>query len=530
MNKSDKNRNYLVVIFEIIIIILGIVGITLATTKLLNDRTVTNLKTDEYNVDYQGDKDIVIEKLEPIDDEKININTHDNVIRLEFSLKGVSTNKKDDIIYDIMLSDMNIDCSLLNKYTKWNLYKNGKLLTTGSLDPQFDGNVLSDNMRLTLKQEDLPKYNEESDKYVLIFWISESCDDLLTCELIDQSDIVNSKMSMKVFIALYTGAKKNYYRIPNYDTSCANKPELYGNMIGVSYKNGNFVVANTDNSTKENMWYDYGKQVWANAVVVRDKSKYMEIGTVINNSDVLGYYVWIPRYKYKLWNATDEVTDSYNAYDNGIDITFSTGIDDNSSNSYENNTYITHPAFKNNKGFWISKYEISKNGQDYLFLPNMTAYQNDTIDNYKNILSNLSNSYKLGDKAESRMVNNLDWGATLYLSHSKYGVCNGDGCNSISVNDTYVAGNNKQDTVTRNVYGVYDMAGASSEYVLGNSTIGSATNEVFLANGDTWNQGHSLVSNRDYLLRGGIGSSIFYFGEIGINSTLISTRGVIEAK
>ena len=51
MNKSDKNRNYLVVIFEIIIIILGIVGITLATTKLLNDRTVTNLKTDEYNVD-----------------------------------------------------------------------------------------------------------------------------------------------------------------------------------------------------------------------------------------------------------------------------------------------------------------------------------------------------------------------------------------------------------------------------------------------------------------------------------------------
>ena len=71
MNKSDKNRNYLVVIFEIIIIILGIVGITLATTKLLNDRTVTNLKTDEYNVDYQGDKDIVIEKLEPIDDERL---------------------------------------------------------------------------------------------------------------------------------------------------------------------------------------------------------------------------------------------------------------------------------------------------------------------------------------------------------------------------------------------------------------------------------------------------------------------------
>ena len=147
-----------------------------------------------------------------------------------------------------MLNEMDIDCSLLNKYTKWNLYKNGALLSSGSLDPAFDGAVLTDNMRLTTTQEDLPNYNEEYDNYVLIFWISESCDDLSTCKLVDQSDILNSKMNMKVFVALYSGERKEYQRVANLDGTCANKPELYENMIPVTYKEGNWVVADATSS------------------------------------------------------------------------------------------------------------------------------------------------------------------------------------------------------------------------------------------------------------------------------------------
>ena len=45
-----------------------------------------------------------------------------------------------------MLKDMNIDCSLLNEYTKWNLYKNGELIYNGNFSPKFDGNVLTDNI------------------------------------------------------------------------------------------------------------------------------------------------------------------------------------------------------------------------------------------------------------------------------------------------------------------------------------------------------------------------------------------------
>ena len=77
----------------------------------------------------------------------INYNTKENVVRLEFSLRGVDTNDdEENLIYDVMLSEMNIDCSLLNEYTKWNLYKNGELLYNGNFAPEFDGNVLTDNL------------------------------------------------------------------------------------------------------------------------------------------------------------------------------------------------------------------------------------------------------------------------------------------------------------------------------------------------------------------------------------------------
>lgn len=525
-----KNRNALVIIFEILIIALGVGGITYATSKIINDKTTTILTAGEYNIDYVGDNLVTVKDLYPMEDSNININTKDNVIRLEFKLKGVSSNKRDDLIYDVMLSEMNIDCSLLNKYTKWNLYKNGSLLTSGNLDPSFDGNVLTDTLRLTTIQEDLPKPNNPYDEYVLLFWISESCDDILTCERIDQSNIANSNLSMKVFIALYGGAKKQFERIPNYDTSCANKPELYNNMVPVTYQNGTWVVANEDNSTKENMWYDYGTSKWANAVVVKN-NKYQKIGTPINETDVLAYYVWIPRYRYKLWNAEETITDSYKAYDEGIDIIFENGLNSTPNNSLKNDNYLTHPAFANNlTGFWINKYELSKKNNQYLSIPNETSYNNDTLENYQTIINNLSADYKLGNKATTHIVNNLEWGATLYLSHSKYGVCLNDGCTHIDTNQTLISGNNKQDTTTRNVYGVYDMAGASPEYTTGSEKIGTATNEVILDNGDTWYSGHSIASIRDYLVRGGQNNSLFYYGDIGMGSNNISTRSVLISK
>lgn len=524
MKDAFKNKNLLVIVFELIIIILGIIGITFATSKILNDRASITVKGSEYGVDYQGDTDIKVNNLSPISDSLINKDTKDNVIRIEFSLRGLKKDDSTNLIYNVMLKDINIDCGLLNKYTKWNLYKNDVLLSSGSLDPAFDGNVLTDNMRLTTIEEDLPKSTDEYDKYVLLFWISESCDNLENCELVDQSSIIGSTLNTKVFIALARGSKKEYVRVPNYDNSCASKPILSDNMIPVNYQNGSWIVSDTSNKDKNNLWYNYSDSKWANAVVVKNKSKYSIIGTVIDNNDVLGYFVWIPRFRYKLWNAEEIITDTYNAYNKGIDIIFENNL--NSISGSKNNEYLTHPVFKDNiKGFWISKYEISKNNDNYTFIPNTESYTKDTIENYKTISSNIATNYNLDNNIESHMINNLEWGATLYLSHSKYGVCKNNKCEKIDKNTTYISGNNKQDTTTRNVYGIYDMAGASGEFVNGSSNnLGSATKEVILENNDTWYNGHGIVSDRDYIIRGGLNKELFYFGDISMDEVANSTR------
>lgn len=525
MKESLKNKNLLVIIFEIIIIILGIIGITFATSRLLNDRTSTLIKADEYNLDYQGDTNISIGDIEPISDNLVNINTTSNVIRATFSVRGVNTNKDEKLIYDVMLNEMNIDCSLLNEYTKWRLYKNGSLFSEGNLSPMFDGAVLSDNMHLTTIQSSLPKYNQNYDNYVLIFWISEACDNLETCPLVDQSSILGSKFSANVFIALYSGTKKTYERIPSGDNTCANKPVLTSKMVPVTYVNGVWVVADKNNP-RDNLWYNYSEQKWANAIIT-DSSKYNNTGVVIDEADVLAWYVWIPRYRYKLWNATNEQTDSYNAYNEGIDIVFENGLNKIVNN--ENDKYLTHPAFGDDlRGLWISKYEISEGSK---FVRNVNSYRRDTIENYQNMISNLKEDYNLGDTGESHMITNLEWGAAVYLSHSKYGLCAGDGCSSMGVNDSYLSGANKQDTTTKNVYGIYDMAGASGEYVLGSSVgLGNASNEIVLSNNSIWGHSAGYPSARDYVIRGGINKDIFYMGDISMDHVENSTRGVIINK
>ena len=63
-----KNRNILVIVFELLVIALGIIGLTFAANKILNDRTSTVIKTGEYNLDYVGDSEIKIQEIEPMSD------------------------------------------------------------------------------------------------------------------------------------------------------------------------------------------------------------------------------------------------------------------------------------------------------------------------------------------------------------------------------------------------------------------------------------------------------------------------------
>ena len=456
MDNSFKNKNIAVIVLELFIILLGVGGITFATSKLMGSRTNTVIKTGVYSLNYIENEN-VSNNLEPISDNLINIDRRDNVMRISFSLKGVKENSRDDLIYDVMLKNISIDNSLLNKYTKWNLYKNGILLSSGNFDPSFDGDVLSEYYYLTTSQESLKNYDDEFDEYVFLLWISEACNDLLNCEYFDQGSIDNSSIMMDIFIAVYAGEKNSHVRHDSYDKSNANRPTLFDGMIPVRYKNGNLVVVSSDNSSS-NPWYDYSKLEYANAIIL--KSGNYKIGDIINEDDILEQFVWIPRYAYKLWNVNSEVTDSYKAYENGIDIVFVNGISNNGyeSSNFVNDMYIIHPAFNNMRGFWITKNETTESDENTLV-----------------------SSYKAKN---GHMINNLEWGSIMYLTNSKYG------------NLYYTSS-------TGNEYGINDINTSVWEKVKVNNEIGSATKEIMFADGTNWDNSEAITSNDGYYLRNG---------------------------
>ena len=74
------------------------------------------------------------------------------------------------------------------------------------------------------------------------------------------------------------------------------------------------------------------------------------------------------------------------------------------------------------------------------------------------------------------------------------------------------------------------MAGASGEYVLGKSVLGTSTSEVVLETLNTWYNQRGTVSDRDYIIRGGIDRGMFYFGNITMSEVQDSTRTSIVKK
>ena len=253
----------------------------------------------------------------------------------------------------------------------------------------------------------------------------------------------------------------------------------------------------TGSVTRPNTWYNYSSRKWANAVLVSDtnRSTYQnaEYGTEIAQSDILAYYVWIPRYKYKVWNiskqAGAESTYAYNAYTKGIDIKWENGKESTGRISCEynynvdsanggvdlstttaetctgsNGQYYTHPAFTFGndelRGFWISKYEISSSSPTTTdgggnvtnltvrSLPNVNSWRSITLSNINTVIQNMqtsSNIYGLSTSrtnTDSHMLTNFEWGAVAYLTNSKYGRCTDGSCTEVTINNcnSYVTG------------------------------------------------------------------------------------------
>ena len=178
-----------------------------------------------------------------------------------------------------------------------------------------------------------------------------------------------------------------------------------------------------------------------------------------------------------------------------------------------NGEYYTHPAFDFDgdiTGFWISKFETSGNLEEPHSLPdNISITTSNIADSFNSALTLTENNvYGITDQnLTSHLIKNIEWGAVAYLTHSSYGICDGYSCNDININnstDGYTGRSSGKDinsgevntnkygnfsykgytineetgelknniisnsvaSTTGNVYGVYDLAGGKSEYVM----------------------------------------------------------------
>lgn len=263
-------------------------------------------------------------------------------------------------------------------------------------------------------------------------------------------------------------------------------PELLDNMIPVVYDNNVLVKADD-----RKLYFDYKNKMWANAVLVRrnkdtddvnSKSReyYLSdeaIGQPINENDIIGYYVWIPRYKYVLFNTNDKIIEPKT-----IDITFENKNSEKSDSSSVG-SYLTHKAFsydEETNGFWVSKFQnntyktsscyndLNNCNSDNIILyslPDDNKIRNISISNaHLNTIKMASsnNIYGLDTNTKSHVLTNLEWGAIAFLAHSDYGI-NGN----ITNNGGYYK-NNLGNSTTGNITGVFDMAGKNIEMVMGN--------------------------------------------------------------
>ncbi len=297
-------------------------------------------------------------------------------------------------------------------------------------------------------------------------------------------------------------------------------PVLKDPLIPVEIKpNGEVYYANLNSE-----WYNYSEKRWANAVILTDTADEYSVGQHILEKDIESYFVWIPRYQYKIWNLanTEEYTKTidletivntakklYTLNDNKIIIDIKFGDVNSTPKMSESdaklNEYYTHPAFtlgdKDLNGIWVGKFETGYKGANskesaevneeeptsVIIKPDVYSWRNINVKNA------FMTSYNYERDFDSHMMKNTEWGAVAYLSHSQYGI--GTEVNINNANDyktgysaapgidrNSVPNVNSSSTnssitklwntetgylasTTGNISGIYDMSGGAWEYV-----------------------------------------------------------------
>ena len=251
----------------------------------------------------------------------VNDSTTSYYIKRTITVKPTITDSLLPVYMDLWLDINSLGTGLSNSLNfKYALTTSSTSPTTGVVSSgNFNGKITGDKINLLTSK----KYTATTtDTYYLWIWLDAEE---------TSSDTMNQSFSLSL-----NGSCMN--DVP------ASKPDIKDGMIPVVISsNGITSTVSEDDAS----WYNYNNKEWANMVLVNDSSRstYQNTsGVVVSEDDILAYYVWIPRYKYRIWTTSTSSKGSEQEIDiifESKDTTKSTGKV--SCTSLTNPTYAEYP-------------------------------------------------------------------------------------------------------------------------------------------------------------------------------------------
>ena len=319
----DKKKKVMGVLFTLTIIF-TIIGSTFAYLSWSSSEeqktNVTFTKGEGFSCSVNGGGNITTGEviLMPT---VVNDSTTSYYIKRTITVNPTITDSLLPIYMDLWLDINSLGTGLSNSLNlKYALTTSSTSPTTGVVSSgNFNGKIAGDKINLLTSKE----YTATTtDTYYLWIWLDAEE---------TSSDTMNQSFSLSL-----NGSCMN--DVP------ASKPDIKDGMIPVVISsNGITSTVSEDDAS----WYNYNNKEWANMVLVSDSSRstYQNTsGVVVSEDDILAYYVWIPRYKYRIWTTSNSSKGSEQEIDiifESKDTTKSTGKV--SCTSLTNPTYAEYP-------------------------------------------------------------------------------------------------------------------------------------------------------------------------------------------
>ena len=285
---NDKNKK-IILVLGILTIIFTIIGGSLAYFSWISSEAQkTNIvftveRTFSCAADGGGsitnNSAIIVPTL-------VNSSTSSNYIKREVKVTPTINQNGKTIYMDLWLDINRLDSGLSNSVNfKYAFTTSSTSNTTGVVaSGNFNGKVGNTNVNEMTSSNRVNLLSNKSysatttDTYYLWIWL-------------DAEETSSDTMDQSFSLSLNGSCG---------DAQPASAPDLDDGMIPVVISNNGIT---TTISKDNNNWYNYNNKEWANVVLVNSssRSKYLNTtGVTVNEDDILAYYVWIPRYSYRI--------------------------------------------------------------------------------------------------------------------------------------------------------------------------------------------------------------------------------------